>query len=86
MRAPDRQDTTKETTMHNESSRNPGEPGHGPPGQGLRVRPLAAQAAGPDAAPNTGVATKPPEGRGPAGLTERLAAARLDALAAEVRK
>ena len=34
----------------------------------------------------TGVVKKPPEGRGPAGLTGRLAAARLDALAAEVRK
>jgi hypothetical protein len=72
--------------MHNDSSRNPGELGHGPPGQGLRVRPLAAQAAGPDAAHETGIATKPPQGRGPAGLTGRLAAARLDALAAEVRK
>jgi hypothetical protein len=72
--------------MHNDSSRNPGELGHDAPGQGLRVRPLAAQAAGPAAAPDTGAPALPPEGPGPAGLTGRLAAARLDALAAEVRK
>ena len=35
----------------------------------------AAQAAGPDAARETGVVTKPSEGRGSVGLTERLAAA-----------
>ena len=76
--------------MHNDSSRNPGELGHGPPGQGLRARPLAAQAAGPDAAHETGVVTRPPEGRGSAGLTEGLAAAcarrARRVLAAEVRK
>ena len=50
----------------------------------------AAQAAGPDAAHETGDVTKPPEGRGSAGLTERLAAASARrarrVLAAEVRK
>ena len=80
--------------MHNDSSRNPDEAGHDAPGSGLRVRPpahpVAAQAAGPDAAHETGVGTKPPEGRGSAGLTERLAAASARrarrVLAAEVRK
>src|SRR5271169_1960053 len=65
--------------MHNDSSRNWDEVGHDAPGSGLRVRPpahpIAAQDAGPDAARETGVVTKPPEGRGSAGLTERLAAA-----------
>jgi hypothetical protein len=76
--------------MRNDSSRNPDVADHGPPGPGLRVRPparpAAAQAAGPRAAPDTGAPALPPEGPGPAGLTGRLAAARLDALAAEVRK
>ena len=52
--------------------------------------PAMVQAAAPDAARETGVGMKPPEGRGPAGLTERLAAARARrarrVLAAEVRK
>ncbi|HLN68862.1 MAG TPA: hypothetical protein VK280_16525, partial [Streptosporangiaceae bacterium] len=65
--------------MHNDSSRHPDETGQDAPGSGLRARPPAhpipAQAAGPDAAHQTGVVTKPPESRGPAGLTERLAAA-----------
>ena len=65
--------------MHSDSSRNWDEVGHDAPGSGLRVRPpahpTAAQAAGPDAARETGVVTKPSEGRGSAGLTERLAAA-----------
>ena len=65
--------------MHNDSSRNPDEVGHDAPGSGVRVRPpehpLAAEAAGPDAARETGVVTKRSEGRGSAGLTERLAAA-----------
>jgi hypothetical protein len=79
--------------MHDDPSRNSAEAGHDAPGSGVRVRspahPLAAQAAGPDAAHETGVATKPPEGRGSAGLTERLAASARRArrvLAAEVRK
>ena len=80
--------------MHNDSSRNSDEVGHDPPGSGLRVRPpahpIAAQAVGPDAARETSVGTKPPEGRGSAGLTERLAAAcarrARRVLAAEVRK
>jgi hypothetical protein len=81
--------------MHIDSSRNPDEVGHdAPPGSGLRVRPpahpVAVQAAGPDAAHETSDVTKPPEGRGPAGLTERLAAASARrarrVLAAEVRK
>ena len=92
--APDRQGTAKETTMHNDSSRNSDEAGHDAPGPGLRVRPpahpVAAQAVGPDAARETGVVTKLPEGRGSAGLTERLAAASARrarrVLAAEVRK
>jgi hypothetical protein len=65
--------------MHNDSSRHSDEAGHDAPGTGLRVRPpahpVAAQAAGPDAAREKGVLTKPSGGRGPAGLTERLAAA-----------
>jgi len=65
--------------MHNDSSRNSDEAGHDPPGPGLRVRPpaqpTAAQAAGHDAARETGVITKPSQGRGSVGLTERLAAA-----------
>ncbi len=85
---------TKETTMHNDSSRHSDEVGQDAPGPRLRVRPpaqpVAAQAAGPDAAHETGVGTKPPEGRGSAGLTERLAAAcarrARRVLAAEVRK
>ena len=80
--------------MHNDSSRNPDEVGHDAPDSGLRVRPpahpMAAQAAGPDAAHETGVVTKPSEGRGSVGLTERLAAASARrarrVLAAEVRK
>jgi MMPL family protein len=44
MRPPDRQGTTKETTMRNGSSRKPDEAGHDAPGSGLRVRPPAAQA------------------------------------------
>ena len=80
--------------MRNDSSRNWDEAGHDAPGSGLRVRPrahpIAAQAAGPDAAHETGVVTKPPEGRGSVGLTERLAAASARrarrVLAAEVRK
>ena len=80
--------------MHSDSSRNWDEVGHDTPGSGLRVRPpahpVAAQAVGPDAARETGVGTKPPEGRGSAGLTERLAAASARqarrVLAAEVRK
>ncbi len=76
--------------MHIDSSRDPDEVGHDAPGSGLRVRPPAAQAAGPDAAHETGDVTKPPAGRGPAGLTERLAAASARrarrVLAAEVRK
>src|ERR1700733_14872099 len=65
--------------MDNDSSRNSDEVGHDAPGSGVRVRtpahPVAAQDAGPDAGRETGVVTKPPEGRGSAGLTERLAAA-----------
>ena len=65
--------------MQNDSSRNPDEVGHDAPGSGLRVRPpahpIAAQAAGPDAAHETSDVTKPSEGRGSVGLTERLAAA-----------
>jgi hypothetical protein len=65
--------------MRNDSSRHPAEAGHDVPGSGLRVRPPAhaveAQAIRPRAARETGVATKPPGGRGSAGLTERLAAA-----------
>jgi hypothetical protein len=65
--------------MHDDSSRHSDEVGHAAPGSRLRVRPpaqpTAAQAAGPDAARDTGVVTKPSEGRGSAGLTERLAAA-----------
>ena len=79
--------------MHNNSSQNSDEAGHDAPGSGLRVRPprpVAAQAAGPDAAHETGVVTKPPEGRGSACPTERLAAASARrarrVLAAEVRK
>ena len=80
--------------MHNDSSRHSDEVGQDAPDSGLRVRlpahPLAAQAAGPGAARETGVVTKPPEGRGSAGLTERLAAASARrarrVLAAEVRK
>jgi hypothetical protein len=77
--------------MHNDSSRKPDEAGQDAPGPGLRVRPparpAAAQAVGPGAAPETGVVTTlASEGPGSAGLTGRLAAARLDALAAEVRK
>ena len=86
--------SAKETTMRNDSSRNSDEAGHDAPGPGLRVRPpahpVAAQDAGLDAARETGVVTKPPEGRGSAGLTERLAAASARrarrVLAAEVRK
>ena len=80
--------------MRNDSSRNSDEAGHDAPGSGLRVRPpahpIAAQAAGPDAAHETGVAALPPGGRGSVGLTERLAAASARrarrVLAAEVRK
>ena len=80
--------------MRNDPSRNSAEAGHDAPGSGVRVRspahPIAAQAAGPDAAHETSDVTKPPEGRGPAGLTERLAAASARrarrVLAAEVRK
>jgi len=65
--------------MCNDASRNSDDAGHDAPGSGLRVRPPAhpvtAQAAGPDAAYETGVAALPPEGRRSAGLTERLAAA-----------
>jgi RND superfamily putative drug exporter len=65
--------------MHNDSSRHSDEVGHDAPGSRLRVRPpaqpTAAQAAGPDVARETGVGTKPSEGRGSVGLTERLAAA-----------
>jgi hypothetical protein len=76
--------------MRNDPSRKPDEVGHDAPGSGLRVRPPAAQAAGPDATHETGAVTRPPEGRGSAGLTERLAAASARqarrVLAAEVRK
>ena len=80
--------------MHNNPSRNSAEAGQDAPGPGWRVRPpahpTAAQAAGPGAARQTGAVTKPPEGRGSAGLTERLAAASARrarrVLAAEVRK
>jgi hypothetical protein len=80
--------------VHNDSSRHSDEVGQDAPDSGLRVRPpphpIAAQAVGPDAAHETSVGTKPPEGRGSAGLTERLAAAGARrarrALAAEVRK
>jgi hypothetical protein len=80
--------------MHNDPSRHPDEAGHDAPGPGARARPpahpVAAQAAGPDAARQTGVATNPSGGRGSAGLTERLAAASARrarrVLAAEVRK
>ena len=86
--------SAKETTMHNDSSQKSDEAGHDAPGPGLRVRPpahpVAAQDAGLDAARETGVVTKPSEGRGSAGLTERLAAASARrarrVLAAEVRK
>jgi putative drug exporter of the RND superfamily len=65
--------------MHNDSSRNGDEVGRDGPGSGLRVRPpahpVAARAAGPDAARERGVVAKPSQGRGSAGLTERLAAA-----------
>jgi hypothetical protein len=65
--------------VHNDSSRHSDEAGHDAPDSGLRVRPpahpVAAQDAGPDAVRETGVVTKPSEGRGSAGLTERLAAA-----------
>ena len=65
--------------MDNDSSPNPDQAAQDAPDPGVRVRPpahpLAAQAAGPDAARETGAGTKPPEGRGSAGLTERLAAA-----------
>jgi uncharacterized membrane protein YdfJ with MMPL/SSD domain len=65
--------------MRNDSSRHPAEAGHDVPGSGLRVCPpahaVAAQAAGPGAARETGVVTKRSGGRGSAGLTERLAAA-----------
>src|SRR6202042_2863970 len=65
--------------MNNDSPRNGDEAGHDAPGSGLRVRPPAhpavAQAARPYAAHETGVVTKPSEGRGSVGLTERLAAA-----------
>jgi len=80
--------------MRNDPSRHPDEVGHDAPGSGLRVRPpahpVAAQTAGPEAAHETGVVTKPPEGHGSAGLTKRLAAASARrarrVLAAEVRK
>ena len=80
--------------MRNDSSRLSDEVGHDASDSGLRVRlpahPMAAQAAGPDAAHETGVVTKPSEGRGSAALTERLAAASARrarrVLAAEVRK
>ena len=80
--------------MHNDPSRHPDEAGHDAPDSGVRIRPpahpVAAQAAGPGAARETGVATKPPEGRGPADLTERLTAASARrarrVLTAEVRK
>ena len=80
--------------MHSDSSRNWNEAGHDAPRSGLRVRPpahpVAAQDVGPDAARETGVVTKPSEGRGSAALTERLAAASARrarrVLAAEVRK
>jgi hypothetical protein len=80
--------------MHNDPSRHPDDEGHHAPDPGLLVRPpvhpATAQAAGPDATRETGAATKPPEGRGPAGLTERLTAASARrarrVLAAEVRK
>ena len=80
--------------MHSDPSRHSDEAGHDAPGSGVRVRPpahpVAAQAAGRDAARETGVVTKPPQGRGSAGLTERLAAASgrraRRVLAAEVRK
>ena len=65
--------------MHNDFSRNSDEAGHDAPGSGLRVRPpahpAAAQAVGPDATHETGVAALPSGGRGSVGLTERLAAA-----------
>ena len=65
--------------MHDDSSRNSDEVGQDAPSSGLRVRPpahpVAAQAVGPDAGHETGIVAKPPEGRGSAGLTERLAAA-----------
>jgi len=80
--------------MHNDSSRHSAEAGHDAPGSALRVRPpahpIAAQAVGPDAARETSVGTKPPEGRGSAGPSEGLAAAcarrACRVLAAEVRK
>jgi hypothetical protein len=89
-----RRASRKETTVRNDSSRHSDEVGQDAPGSGLRVRPpahpIAAQAVGPDAARETSVGTKPPEGRGSAGLTEGLAAAcarrARRALAAEVRK
>jgi putative drug exporter of the RND superfamily len=65
--------------MHNDSFRPSDEEGHDAPDSGLLVRPPAhpatAQAARPDAIRETDVVTKPPEGRGSAGLTERLTAA-----------
>jgi uncharacterized membrane protein YdfJ with MMPL/SSD domain len=65
--------------VRNDSSRHSDEVGHDPSDPGLRVRPpahpVAAQAVGPDAAHETGVVTKPSEGRRSVGLTERLAAA-----------
>ena len=80
--------------MHSDSAQKSDEVGHDAPGSGLRVRPpahpTAAQAAGPDAARETGVITKPSRGRGSVSLTERLAAASARrarrVLAAEVRK
>ena len=86
-----RRASRKETTVRNDSSRHSDEAGQDAPDSGLRVRPpahpIAAQA---DAARETSAVTKPPEGRGSAGLTERLAAASARrarrVLAAEVRK
>ena len=80
--------------MRDDSSRKLDQAGQDAPGSGWRVRPpahpMAAQAADPGAARQTGAVTKPPEGRGSAGLTERLAAASARrtrrVLAAEVRK
>jgi hypothetical protein len=61
--------------MRNDFSRDSDEVGHDASGSALRVRPPAAQAAGPDAAHETDVVTKPSGDRGSAGLAERLAAA-----------
>ena len=76
--------------MHNDSSRHSDEVGHDATDSALRVRPPAAQAVGPDAAHETGVVTKAPEGRGSVGVTERLAAVSARrarrVLTAEVRK